>query len=332
MTKVFEPTDFKSWNEQDVREEIITPLLHRLGYKKGTENDIRRGDQLKLEYDKEILGRPKKSDRQISAFPDYVLDVGSKRWVIEAKPPDCEIGKKEVWQAYSYAKHHEVRAVFFCLCNGKELQIYNTNNIPESAQVKTIKYEDFESEFDTIANILSPDAIRRTWPEIEIDTGKSLGQGLRSFARIVGGSFKYSYNSARNPALNDLLFTVTGGFIERRNDKLFCFITTRSPIASAQQLGEQIGLNKMELVSDDTLASTDQNQPNIFTSESSFTLPKGARVLNVTYPIDIKGSSKTSVRGWLDAEAVFKGTFEAVMHMGILGNMTVRGTFEVFLV
>jgi hypothetical protein len=46
---VFKPVNFETWKEQDVREEIITPLLHRLGYEKDTENNIRRGDQLTLE-------------------------------------------------------------------------------------------------------------------------------------------------------------------------------------------------------------------------------------------------------------------------------------------
>ncbi len=324
--------DFTSWNEQDVREEIIAPLLRRLGYKKGTENNIRRGDQLKLEYAKEILGTPKKKDRPQVGFPDYILDAGSKRWVIDAKSPDCQIGKWEIWQAYSYAKHHEVRAVCFCLCNGKELQIYSTNNKPENAHVKTIKYEDFESDFDTIANILSPETIRRAWPEVEIDMGKPLGPGLRSFARITGGSFTYTSNSLQNPLLNDLLFTVTGGFIERRQgEKLFAFITTRSPIASAQLLAEQMGFNKMELLSEDTVASTDQAKPNIFTSTDSFRIPRGARILNANYPFDVDGWSKTTIRGWL-YEGAFSGTFEALMHMGRFGQVILKGTFEVFLV
>jgi hypothetical protein len=86
------------------------------------------------------------------------------RWVIEAKPPAEEIGNKEIWQAYSYAKHHEVRAVMYCVCNGKELKIFRTDFAPEAALVKEFKYQAFEAEFDNIASILSPDVIRKTWP------------------------------------------------------------------------------------------------------------------------------------------------------------------------
>ncbi len=95
----FNPTDFSGWCEQDVREGIIAKLLEGLGYEKGSKNDVLRGEQLKLEYDKEIFGRPKKTDRPLESFPDYVLVVDETwRWVIEAKPPAEEIGNKEIWQ------------------------------------------------------------------------------------------------------------------------------------------------------------------------------------------------------------------------------------------
>jgi hypothetical protein len=58
---LFKPTDFTGWVEQDVREGVIAKLLERLGYEKGTENDILRGEQLRLEYDREIYGWPKKT-------------------------------------------------------------------------------------------------------------------------------------------------------------------------------------------------------------------------------------------------------------------------------
>src|ERR1051325_10351600 len=105
---VFKPTDFKDWVEQDVREGIIAKLLERLGYEKGTENDILRGEQLKLEYDREVHGRPKKTDRPITSFPDYILEVDKTwRWVIEAKPPTDEIGKKEIWQGERQRKEQQ---------------------------------------------------------------------------------------------------------------------------------------------------------------------------------------------------------------------------------
>ncbi len=39
---IFGEMKFETMNEQDVREGIIAPLIHKLGYKKGTEYDIMR--------------------------------------------------------------------------------------------------------------------------------------------------------------------------------------------------------------------------------------------------------------------------------------------------
>jgi hypothetical protein len=241
---VFKPTDFTQWVEQDVREGIIAKLLERLDYEKGTKNDILRGEHLKLEYDREVHGRLKKSDRPIQSFPDYILEVDKTwRWVIEAKPPTDEIGKKEIWQAYSYAKHHEVRAVMYCVCNGRELHIFRTDFLPEAALIRAFKYEEFDGEFETIKNILAPDVIRKNWPKIEIDTGKPLGKGLRSFARVTGGSFKYeqvNFNHTllrgQEPALlRDLFFTIVSGFIERADDgRLHAVVAIRSPSVEAR--------------------------------------------------------------------------------------------------
>jgi len=71
----FKPRNFDRWYEQDVREDIIAPLLKRLGYEKDTENNILRGEQLRLKYYKEVLGRLKKDDKPLekSGFPDYIL-------------------------------------------------------------------------------------------------------------------------------------------------------------------------------------------------------------------------------------------------------------------
>ncbi len=39
---LFEPIDFSKLNEQDVREEILAPIIRHLGYRRGTSNDVIR--------------------------------------------------------------------------------------------------------------------------------------------------------------------------------------------------------------------------------------------------------------------------------------------------
>ena len=108
----FTPKNFERMVEQDVREDIITPLLHKLGYAQGTENDIRRSHYLKLRYARNYFGRKKPStDQPLSGYADYILDVGGQiRWVIEAKPPTAPIGEADIDQAFHYARHPEIRS------------------------------------------------------------------------------------------------------------------------------------------------------------------------------------------------------------------------------
>ena len=72
--------DFTAWNESDVREGFITPLLHILGYAKDTMRDILREKTLTLSEAYHRIGR-KRVDI------DYVPTVRLRRyWVIEVKP------------------------------------------------------------------------------------------------------------------------------------------------------------------------------------------------------------------------------------------------------
>ena len=278
----FTPKNFERMVEQDVREDIITPLLHKLGYAQGTENDIRRSHYLKLRYARNYFGRQKPStDQPLSGYADYILDVGGQiRWVIEAKPPTAPISEADIEQAFHYARHPEIRAVCFCLCNGRELKVFRTDYSPENALMLSIPYEQFDAQFDVIANVLSPSAMRATWPEIEIDIGKPLGPNLRSIARVGGGYFKYESGAPSPPLLGDFLFTITGGSIERNEQgKLTAFVTTRSPIASAQRLAERLAIDRMDLVSDDEDVSTDPTRMTTFTSDSTFAIPAGEVIL-----------------------------------------------------
>jgi hypothetical protein len=329
----FKPKDLTGWCEQEVREFIIFPMIQRLGYEKGTANNISLGTELKLTYPFDVLGRPKKTDREVKGRPDYVLDVdGKKRWVIEAKPADEQIDLACIWQAYSYARHGEVRAVCFCLCNGRELQIFATDSTPEAAHVRTFTYDQFEEEFDTIANILSPEAIKKAWPEPLIDIERPLGPGLRSFSRVIGGNFRYTRSDIAHPIITEMVFTITGGSIERKDGQLVARITTQSPFDSAQRMSEMVGFDRMHLSSDDQTLSIDPDRPTRFRSTSSYIVPKGARVLDFEYPQDVRVDSETVVSSYLEGTKLM-GTFEAWMRIHLHGSpmSALTGTFEAFL-
>ena len=109
--------------EQDVREDLIKPLLEILGYRSGTENAIERNVSLKVSYVK--IGTKKIN---ISTFPDYILSVDhARKWVLDAKNPSQSVlDTQHIFQVHSYAMHKEINVRLYALCNGNEFALYRT--------------------------------------------------------------------------------------------------------------------------------------------------------------------------------------------------------------
>lgn len=116
--------DFTRWNESDVREEFIAPLLKILGYSKRTVNDVIREKSLNLSTPYHRIGRKKVSI-------DYVPTIRLKSfWIIEAKPgnnKDMDYG--DLLQAHLYATHPEIQVPLIVLCNGWSIRIYDSLRI-----------------------------------------------------------------------------------------------------------------------------------------------------------------------------------------------------------
>lgn len=120
---MFESFDFAvlgdpDFKEDAVREELIVPILARLGYSATGENRIVRSKRLEHPFVR--FGTTRVS---VTIIPDYLLSVGGEtKCVLDAKAPSEEIvSGKNVEQAYSYAMHRDVRASVYCLCNGHHL-------------------------------------------------------------------------------------------------------------------------------------------------------------------------------------------------------------------
>jgi len=313
----FEPIDFQQMNEADVREEILAPLLRRLGYRSGTMNNIIREQSLSLRYPRAFLGRknPNK-DPLLRGKADYICEVeGPIRWVIESKPPNTEISIDDIEQAYTYANHPEIRAALFCICNGYELRVYQTNLGPDATPCLCVPYSVFNERFDEIKNLLSPASIRREFPTHIVDTGKPLGPGLRSIARITGGYVKYTENNWNLPTLRNMIIAVTGGSVERNeNGQMIASVKALSHFESFQKLNEKLGLDYIEAISRDDSVSTDPHNPTRFVSTRRITIPQGEKVLDlltwkeVVTPINIIFNTETIAEGVLKNQ-VFSGKF-----------------------
>ena len=110
--KIFGDVDFKCINdpeykEDSVREDIIAPLLKKIGYSATGNHKIVRSRALVHPY--VMFGSQK---RKINIIPDYILEVdGNACFVLDAKAPKENILEgNNVAQVYSYAIHPEVRA------------------------------------------------------------------------------------------------------------------------------------------------------------------------------------------------------------------------------
>ena len=332
----FEPLNFEQLNETDIREEVIAPLLRYLGYRSGTPNNIIREQHLK--YPKIFLGRKKpNNDPEVRGIADYICEVEGKiRWVIEAKSPSDAITSEEIEQSYSYANHAEIRAVYFCVCNGKELQIYHTNRSPGVGALLTVSYENINDKLVLIKKVLSPSAILRDFPDIEIDSGKPIGPGLRSVVRITGGQIIFSENSIGVPALKGLTLSVTEGAVERKNGSLVAFLNTCSPFAQLQALNERLGLSSFEVVSADESISIAPEHPTKFRNIQKVILPDGESILDlnswqqIELPINITCQTETLAMGYMQGQE-FIGRFhckffyvESQIHIEMVGDFKIH--------
>ncbi|MGH7826751.1 MAG: hypothetical protein ACREQ7_16455 [Candidatus Binatia bacterium] len=260
------------------------------------------------------------------------------RWIIEAKSPDAALDREVEEQSWSYASHPEIRAVYFCLTNGKEFKIFQTNRGPEADAIFQCSYESLQESLDTIHNILSPEAILRDQPRQEVDHGPPIGPGLRSIVRVTNGSIIFHKNTLGFPPLTGLTMAITEGSLERNEDgQLEAYIETMVPFQSLQRLNEKLGLHSLRLKSNDSSLSVDRTNPTEFTSTTGHILPQGEMVLDLTtwkelpFPMNMRVETHTSGAGYLKGR-VFQGDFQALLiYQEIRLRVGLEGSFRVHL-
>jgi hypothetical protein len=337
--------DLSGFNETDVREEIIAPLLRRLGYRTGSVNHIIR--ELSLSYPRISLGRKnKKKDPPLRGRADYILEVNSRlRWTIEAKGADVNITADDVEQAWTYANHTEVRAIYFALCNGKELVIYKTNESPDAPPVYKIDFENFENGLQQLTNLLGPEALLRDFPDVKLDLGKPLAPGLRSIARIANGAIHYNSNRVwtrkltepvTSSIINELQGNIEEGAIERIDKQLVAFMKVRGPTRSLQEFNDRMGFSAFEMTADADCLSCNPGSPTVFRYKNQLILPEGEELPelatwqrlrlpeNVVADVDVEASGVYST-------GLFSGSFKTSMQLSLGFEVELLGSFRIVL-
>lgn len=143
------------FKEDAVREEIIFPILGALGYSASSKNKVIRSRALKHPF--YYFGTKKYN---VNIIPDYTFEIEEKaKWILDAKRPteNIEVGKN-VFQAYSYAMHPEIRSDIYGLCNGKKIVIFSVN---EFKPILNIKIENLKNAWNELNKVLKPEMVMK---------------------------------------------------------------------------------------------------------------------------------------------------------------------------
>lgn len=267
----------KLMNEATVRAEKLDPLIKMLGYKHNTDLNVYREHQ--FTYPKVSLGRKGKSDSAIIGKPDYVCEArGIARWVLEAKAEGSKLGTDEDAQAYTYAAHPEIRAMYYCLSDGKDFLIYKTISPPNSPPLLSVSLYDLDIASKALSAYLSENALRTAALKFE---PQLIGGDYRAF-NIIGGSANFNsvgwkvdcpenLREALNNEINnqkeiteDTIYPILNGNFESKDGLLNLKIELGGHKQSDIELQKQMGLNILKFQSIGSEISTDSNNPTIF--------------------------------------------------------------------
>jgi hypothetical protein len=308
--------DLDTMNETDVREIIIRPLLHALGFRQGTQANILT--ERTLRYDAMFLGRKKATDPKLQGRADYICEFTPyARWTVEAKPPRPGLTMDDAQQAHSYSAHPDVGAFYYMLIDGHQGQVFQISNpdkplfewrIPDTADVLPI-----------LRSFLSPEALQKKFSS-PVDLGKPLADGLRSRMKIVGGDVVYDEHISPDlqidaHRMNGMRQTVSGVGVERSQDGLIIAeVNLKSAFSTFDAINHAVGLGSFMFKTSDEYVSVDVEHPTLFTNLASVSAPRGLQVPAgfgvpaMDLPISFDCTCYTEAVGFV-AEDRFKGTF-----------------------
>lgn len=150
---IFENFDFSVLDDPDyledsVREDIITPILKKLGYGPSGRYKIIRSKRVTHPFVKTGT-----TERKIENIPDYLISIdGRYAFVLDAKAPNENIGD-HIEQVYFYSIHPEIRTKYYSLSNGREIILYD---IHSEKSVLHIQISEIDKHWSKIEEFLSP--------------------------------------------------------------------------------------------------------------------------------------------------------------------------------
>lgn len=312
--------NFDTMNETDVREIVVRPWLHALGYRQGSENDI--VSEKSLRYPRLSLGRKKKSDPVLAGRADYVCQVTSfGRWVVEVKAPFVDLTSDDAEQAHTYAAHPDIAALYYVLTNGREFKLFRTSH-PHAPDLSW-KFSETAGLMPILANVLGPASIKKRVMATKPDTNLPLGPNLPSSLQLVGGFVTYIDHETNNPLVvipestKGSRATVVGDSVSRTESGLIrVHLTLAGPNSLWDYLNRLGGIEGYTFETADEFISEDSERPTIFQNYLEATIKAGTIIPAIPgqtqqpmqLPCDLFWSASTEAAGYL-VDGKFIGDF-----------------------
>lgn len=137
--------DVSAYSEEDVRAEIIDPVIRVLGYAKETYFSTQREKHLKV------------ADGDL--FIDYRMTLWSQAfWIIEAKRvkrKPLKFTSAELQQALLYAVHPEIDAALVVLCDGRVFEVYDRDESVTQPAAR-VEVKKLPEQFYVLQALLGP--------------------------------------------------------------------------------------------------------------------------------------------------------------------------------
>jgi Type I restriction enzyme R protein N terminus (HSDR_N) len=137
--------DVSNYSEEDVRAEIIDPVIRVLGYAKETYFSTQREKHLKV------------ADGDL--FIDYRMTLWSQAfWIIEAKRvkrKPLKFTSEELRQALLYAVHPEIDAALVVLCDGRVFEVYDRDESVTQPAAR-VEVKKLPEQFHMLQALLGP--------------------------------------------------------------------------------------------------------------------------------------------------------------------------------
>jgi len=332
-------------NEATVRGEKLDPLLQLLGYKFNTDLNVYREHQ--FSYPKVSLGRKGKNDAAIIGKPDYICEArGIATWVLEAKAESSALGTEVDAQAYTYAAHPEIRALYYALSNGVQFALYRTISPTNSPPLIVVSLENLEIAAALLSQYLSKDALleaaRNHQDNIDLDS-KSL--------TITGGSAYFdkidfdieapepyrqmiiSQSKDQIDLLDGTIYPIEQGKLRSEDGILDLVVEIGGQTKRDIEFQRLIGIDIMNFQSTSSEISRDKEIPTIFQTVQHALLRPGdtiqsSRVSPTVLPIPMEIKILVDAFVYLDGNKI-KGEFRystetPIEGLGIQANILLR--------